>query len=203
MADATEDLTRIAEKARDGALFDEVNDPLKLANQVYQLWWRWADFELFIISPTIEPILPPLLIRPEVLPDSGNKEFVYPIYDYGYKLITSKSEDMYTSGMSMCKLFYTIEKMIYLLIERLKTGGISPETEVQIAFNGFEKALRKAFESVINLKYNVVITNFDPGAWGENYLEIVKKLADMGYGYPPEAPRDSFRQSHTPQLTPR
>jgi hypothetical protein len=99
----------------------------------------------------------------------------------------------------MCKLYYTIEKMIFLLTERLKTGGISVETEVQIAFGGHELAQRKTFESVINLPYNVVVTNFDPGVWGEKYLQTVKRLADKGYGYPPEAPRDSYRQ--TPSTT--
>ena len=109
---------------------------------------------------------------------------------------------MYSAGMSMCKLFYTIEKMIYLLIERLKTSGVDAETEVQVAFGGHEIAQRKAFESIINLTYNVVATNFDPGVWGERYLQTVKRLADKGYGYPSEAPRDNFRKSHvtTPKM---
>ena len=52
---------------------------------------------------------------------------------------------------------------------------------------------RNGFESIINLQYNVVVTNFDPGAWGDTYLQTVKRLADKGYGYPPEAPRDKYR----------
>ena len=106
---------------------------------------------------------------------------------------------MYSAGMSMCKLYYTIEKIIFLLVERLKTGGVSTETEVQVAFSGHELAQRKAFEIIINLNHNVVVTNFDPGIWGERYLQTVKRLADKGYGYPLEAPRDSFRQSHNPK----
>jgi hypothetical protein len=84
------------------------------------------------------------------------------------------------------------------LVERLKAGGVATDTEVQIAFGGHELAQRKGFESIINLSYNVVVTNFDPGPWGERYLQIVKRLADKGYGYPPESPRDTYRQSHTP-----
>lgn len=192
MAEAPEDLAKLAENARQNTDID--NDPVTMIERVYQLWWAWADFELFIITPTISAIIPPHVILPELISHSNEYEFVYPIHDHGYKLSTSKAQDMYTAGMSMCKLFYTIEKMIYLLIERMKTGGIDTETEVQIAFGGHEIAQRKAFESVINLSYNVVVTNFDPGPWGERYLQTLKRLADKGYGYPAESPRDRFRQ---------
>lgn len=173
-------------------------DPISLIEKVYQLWGHWADFHLFILSPTIEIISPPLILPAERIPETGELEFVYNIHDHGYKLSTSKGEDMYSVGMSMCRMYYTIEKMIYLLIERLKSGGVGTEIEVQVAFGGHELAQRKAFESIINLNYNVVVTNFDPGAWGERYLQIVKRLADKGYGYPAEAPRDRYRHSHTP-----
>ena len=174
-------------------------DAISLIENVYQLWWHWADFHLFIISPTIDIISPPLLIQPELIPDSEEYEFVYAIHDHGYKLSTSKGAEMYSVGMSMCKLHYTLEKMIFLLVERLKAGGIATDTEVQVAFGGHELAQRKAFEVIINLNFNVVVTNFDPGVWGERYLQIVKRLADKGYGYPPEAPRDSYR--HLPNAT--
>lgn len=190
------DYASLAEDTRQQIALDNLDDPLHRIESVYNIWWRWADFELSVVSPTIQPILPPVIILPECQPGFSVPEFVYPIYDFGYKLTTSKGQDMYTAGMSMCKLFYTIEKMIYLLVERLKTGGIDMETEVQVAFGGHEIAQRKAFESVINLLYNVVVTNFDPGTWGERYLQTVKRLADKGYGYPPETPREVFRQSH-------
>jgi hypothetical protein len=173
--------------------FVDDDDPVTKIYQVYQLWWRWADFELYIIDPSIDIISPPVIIPPEPIPKSDDTEFVYTIEDHGFMLCTSKAEEMFTAGMSMCKLNYTIEKMIYLLIERLKTSGTSTETEVKIAFGGHELAQRKAFESIINLSYNVVVTNFDPGAWGDTYLQTVKRLADKGYGYPPEAPRDRYR----------
>jgi len=175
------------------------DDPVTLIEQVYQLWFRYADFELSIISPTIAPIIPPLIIEPELLVGSEKREFVYPIHDYGFKLTTSKGEDMYAAGMSMCKLFYTIEKMIYLLVERLKTGGIDEKTEVQVAFGGHVVPQRKAFESIINLSYNVVVTNFDPGVWGERYLKMVQELAKRGLGYPSPAPRDT---RHAPGTAP-
>lgn len=183
-------------------LFGDQDDNLLLQiEKVYQLWWHWADFHLYIIDPTFDTIEPPVIIPPETLVNSSELEFVYPIFDYGYKLSVSKADDMYVAGKSMCKLYYTIEKMIFLLIERLKSGGVTTETEVQVAFGGHELAQRKGFESIINLSYNVVITNFDPGEWGERYLQIAKRLAEKGYGYPPEAPRDTYKQSHSSTTT--
>lgn len=177
------------------------DDPVAIVERVYQLWWHWANFELYIVTPSITPISPPIILEPEILPGTNEREFVYNIDDHGFKLVTSKGEDMYTSGMSMCKLFNTIEKMIYLLIERLRSGGVDEETEVQVAFGGHILAQRKAFESIINLTYNVVVTNFDPADWGENYLQIVKRLADRGYGYPSPAPRDRRHVPTTPGFT--
>ena len=164
-------------------------DPIALIERVYQLWWHWADFSIYIVSPTLSVISPPIIIEPEIDPHTNKAEFVYNISDHGFKLVTSKGEEMYSAGMSMCKMYLTIEKMIYLLIERLKSGGISEETEVQVSFGGHEIAQRKAFESIINLSYNVVVTNFDPGEWGERYLQTVKRLGQRGYGYPRTAPR--------------
>jgi hypothetical protein len=42
----------------------------------------------------------------------------------------------------------------------------------------------------------VVVTNFDPGAWGEQYLQTVKRIADKGFGYPSETPRQPYKQPH-------
>lgn len=195
---SNEELVNALSKAREQLYDDQAFDPVEMAQWVYQLWWRWADFHLFITSPVIEPVSPPIIIPPAQIDEHQTLEFVYPIQDSGYKLSTSKGEALLTAGMSMFKLYMTIEKMIQLLIERLKSGGIDQETEVQVAFGGHELAQRKAFEIIINLSYNVVVTNFDPGAWGERYLAAVKILADKGYGYPPEAPRDTYRQIHPP-----
>jgi hypothetical protein len=174
-----------------------LHDPLELIEKIYYLWMQWADFHLYVVEPAITPIVPPYGVEPEVIdPETGEKEFVYVIQDHGYKLSSSRAEDMFDSSMSMCKLYNTIEKMIALLVERLRTGGIEPDAEVQVAFSGHELAQRKAFESIINLQENVVVTNFEPGEWGEKYLKVVKNLADKGYGYPPESPRDTYRRSH-------
>ncbi|HAT8178959.1 TPA: virulence factor [Legionella pneumophila] len=184
-------------------MIDDLNNPLAIVERVYLIWWHWADFHLHVISPHIDTITPAIIIEPEPIPGSNDREFVYPIHDSGSKLSTSKSQDMFSAGMSMCKLFYTIEKMVHILVDRLKSGGVSMETEVQIAFAGHEIAQRKAFESIINLPYNVVVTNFDPGIWGEKYLQNVKRMADKGYGYPPESPRENYKHPVSPATTAR
>jgi hypothetical protein len=175
----------------------EDNDPIRTMERVYHIWRNWADFHLIVTSPTISSITPPILHEPDFIAGTDEKEFVYPIWDYGHQLSTSKGEELFSAGMSMCKLFFTIEKMIALFVERLASGGTSKDVEVQVAFAGHEIAQRKAFESIINLTYNVVVTNFDPGAWGERYLATVKRLADRGYGYPEEAPRLKYKQSRS------
>lgn len=174
-------------------LLDE-DDLLQQVAGVFVLWWHWAYFEISVVSPNFPTYAPPKILHPEVIPGTQNEfEFVYDICDHGYKLVTSKGSEMYSAGMSMCKLFYTIEKMIFILIKRLNDEGIGTVTEVQVMFDGHLLAQRKAFESIINLNYNVVVTNFDPGTWGERYLEVVKRLADRGYGYPAEAPREIYK----------
>lgn len=179
------------------AMEESLNNPVNLVEWVYLIWWLRADFHLYIISPHVDLISPPIVIKPEMIPGSSEYESVYPIHDYGSILSTSKGEEMFSAGMSMRKLYYTIEKMVAILVDRLKAGGTDMETEVQVAFGGHQLAWRKAFESIINLSYNVVVTNFDPGEWGERYLQIVKRISDMGYGFPPESPRDVYKQLHT------
>lgn len=188
-------------ESRKIAMLEDLDNPVALLERVYQIWWHWADFHLHIISPSIDYIYPPVIIEPEVLPNSHEHQFVYPIHDFGSRLSTSKGAEMYSAGMSMCKLYYTIEKMVSLLIERLQSGGIDTETEVQVAFGGHQLAQRKAFESIINLSYNVVVTNFDPGAWGENYLKYVQKAAARGYGYPSGSPRAPYDELHKPSTS--
>jgi hypothetical protein len=174
----------------------DLNDPITLVDRVYQIWWHWADFHIQVISPSFDAISPPALIEPETITGTDELEYVYVIHDQGYKLSTSKGEELFFSGKAMCKMYYTIEKMISILIERLQEGGIDKETEVQVAFAGHQLAQRKAFESIINLSWNVVVTNFDPGSWGERYLQTVKRIADKGGGYPTEAPRQPYKVPH-------
>ncbi len=168
-------------------------DPSQLKSNAHFLWWRWADFHLYIDTPDIERVVPPLVITPESIDDSDQLEFVYTIFDHGNQMSTSKGEEMFTAGLSMCKLYYTIEKMIYLLVERLKSGGTSTDEEVRVSFGGHLLPQCKAFEVIINLDYNVVVTNFEPGAWGDRYLATIKRLAEKGYPYPDSSPRDVYR----------
>lgn len=155
------------------------------------LWMIWADFSISITSPLIEPISPPIVIPP-LVNEEGKKERVFCINDEGFRLSTSRGEEAYSLGQSMFKYFNTIEKMIKLLVERLKTGGIDKETEVRVAFFGFELGQRKAFESILNLEENVVVTNYDPGEWGDRYMKNILELAERGYGLPPSSPRTKF-----------
>ncbi len=178
--------------AENVGFLDEDNFLQQVAG-VFVLWWHWAYFEITVTSPSFPIYNPPKIVHPAPVSGTDDYEFVYDICDRGYKLSTSKGEEMYSVGMSMCKMFYTIEKMIYILVKRIKDEGIDTETEVRVTFDGHLLAQRKAFESFINLNYNVVVTNFDPASWGERYLEIVKRLSDRGYGYPSEAPREIYK----------
>lgn len=170
-------------------------DMLGQINGIYHIWGNWAYFELSIIEPIISENSVVNIIHPEQITGTDEFEFVYPIFDYGNRFSTSKASEMYSVGTSMCKLYYTIEKIMALLISRLQDNGItSQEMEAQVLINGHQLAQRKAFESIINLRNNVVVGNFDPGEWGDKYLQNIKRLADLGYGFPAEAPRDVYRK---------
>src|SRR3990167_8203383 len=183
--DYDEDLFKIPD---DIEMFDEIAG-------IYQIWGNWAYFELTILIPHLSENIPVKIIQPELIPNTADHEFVYPIFDYGNRLSASKGSEMYSVGMSMCKFYYTIEKMIAILIEKIVAGGITDtDMECQVAFDGHQLGQRKAFESIINLNYNVVVSNFDPGEWGEKYLASIKLLAEKDYGYPPEAPRDVYKR---------
>jgi hypothetical protein len=173
---------------------DDAEHPLnEMMTGFLVLWSNWAYFEIKVVKPIFTGITPPRMLMPEKCSGTDDIEFVYPICDFGHTLSTSKASDMFSVGMSMCKLNYTIEKMIFILVERLKEGGLDNNTEVQVMFEGHLLSKRKAFESIINLSQNVLVTNFDPGAWGEQYLENVKRMADKGFGYPQEAPRTHYK----------
>jgi len=190
-----ETLIQTLEAQRQALMDGDDFDFLSQIEIVALLWWQCADFHLYVTHPVLPRFSTAKIIVPEKLADSNQLEYVYSITDYGDQLSTSKGEDFYTAGFSMCKLYFTIEKMIALLVQRIKDEGIGEEAEVQVAFGGHEYAQRKAFESIINLKYNVVVTNFDPGPWGEKYLQNVKRISERGYGYPTETPRDTYRHS--------
>ena len=195
--ESLEQLQQRAKNAQETVFGSFDNDPVSriVALESVNAYRAW--FSIHVLTPYIEPITPPIVHQPDSLEDAEQEaEFVYPIVDSGDVLATSKAQEMFSAGYSMCKLYYTIEKMIWLLMERLETGGISAEDEVQIAFQGYHAALRYAFASVINLQSNVIVANYDPGSWGEDYLDTVNRLAEKGYGYPDASPRDIFRKKH-------
>lgn len=165
-------------------------DPELRLSIVYYLWKNWGNFGLYITSPEIEEILPAIVVPPAPLEDGEGFENVYSIHDYGYKLVTSRAEDMFVSS-SMYKLFNTIEKMMVMLQERLITGGFDDGTEIVLSFDGHEVPKRKAFEVLINFpkQFNLNVTDFDPGFWGEPFVHTVQQLVDKGYGKLEEAPR--------------
>lgn len=178
-------------------VIDQVVNPLSITSDAEMLLGCcWADISVSIIDPTIDVISPPKIKLPEMIPNTDAKEFVYPIFDYGYKFTTSKGTDAVANSFSMCKLFYTIEKIIYLLIDRLENMDIPQTQQVEVALIGHMLAKRKVFESIINLPHNVVIINFEPGPWGEIYLKYVQSLIDHGYDYPEVTPRDIYRVQH-------
>lgn len=181
---------------------DKFNDPAFIFDWVKLIWQEWADFELTITSPNFEEISPPAIVKPALLPDGQGYEFVYDIHDHGYRLVAAKTAELFADGRSMCKLFYTIEKMIAMLVERLESAGIDRNDEVQVAFDGYISARRKAFESIINLPNNVVVVNFEPEEWGERYLDAVKRFADKYGFFPSESPRDIYKKLSPSSNTP-
>lgn len=166
-------------------------DKTDILDYIYYLWMIWADFQLYIIEPVIEIIEPPITIPPETL-ESGELENVFNIKDEGFRLITSRGNEGLALGHSLRKFYNTIEKMIALLVGRLHTGGTTHEKEVRVAFYGHELGQRKAFESILNLEFNVVVTNFDAGEWADRLMNTVLTLADRGFGLPPAAPRRNY-----------
>lgn len=176
-----------------------------LLTATYMLTNNYAYVEIFFVNPTFDTREQVLIIEPEKDKNGNLIEFVYPIYDYGFKISTYKVDSF--TGMSMCKLYFTIEKMIKIIVDKLNEGGIigtgdrdkdSDEEQITVAFGGHPAAQRKAFESIINLKdYFIVVNNFHPGEWGELYLKNIKTIADKGYGYPEPSPRSNYRTNTT------
>ncbi len=163
-----------------------------ILENLFHLWKIWADFQLSIIEPYIKPIRPPVIIKPDENSVTGQADNVFDIFDEGFRLTTSRGEEGFALGQSMRKYFNTIEKMIRLLVDRLKAGGVDMETEVHIAFAGFELGQRKAFESVLNLEENVIVVNYEAGEWGDRFMKAVLEMAERGYGVPSTTPRSGY-----------
>lgn len=162
-----------------------------ILDYLYHLKMIWADFHLYIVEPLIDIVIPDRIINPKVFPD-GEIENVFVIHDEGFRLSTSRGAEGIALGHSLLKYYNTIEKMIAILVKRIDEGGFSKETEIRVAFYGHELGQRKAFESVLNLEHNVVVTNFDGGEWADRLMNMVLTLADRGFGLPPSSPRKSY-----------
>ena len=158
----------------------------------------YAYLEIRVDDPRFILHEEPIIIEPAPTEDDPkSKEFVYPIYDYGDRLIASKQSEKEYAVLSMLKMYYTIEKMISILYEKFRESGRQNGTptdgEVFLYFDGHISCMRKAFEVIINLPENWVVMNFDPGDWGNFYLATLQRLRDKNFDYPPPAPRYNFR----------
>lgn len=149
---------------------------------VEYLWGLWADFSVYLVYPRIRKQFPPKRMFPE------KDEFSQPVLDYGNELKTSRGEELFKGNRTFGKLMNTVEKMIDTIVDRAVTefnedegGGSATTPEIQVAFNGFESLQRRAFRLCIESEQNVLVTNFDPGEWGERQLRCFNELVNKGY----------------------
>lgn len=185
-----------ATRAELRALDDEVKNVLANAyppeedylfiQNIYYLWLLWADFKIYITSPYLPHVSPPVRIEPEVNNKTGQAEWVYPILDAGDMLSTSRGEDIIHGIGATGKFLNTIEKLVNLAVDRcreaIRQGGDSGSTvEMRFSLHGYEVGRRKAFNVCVDSGENIVITNFDPGEWGERQLRCIQYLAERGY----------------------
>lgn len=170
--------------------FDQVQESLPQSyhynftqEDVDYVWGLWADFSVYLVDPGIHAQFPPKWIEPEK--GSYKQAFL----DYGNELKVSRGEDLALGIRTYGKLMNTIETMIELIIQRAAEAlgaeddgsGAAMDEEIQIAFNGFEILQRKAFRVSIESEHNVLVTNFDPGEWGERQLRCFNELVNKGY----------------------
>ena len=173
-------------------------NPEALKKSIALIQQQYAHIQIRIDDPYFAFKELPDVIAPAPLQNNSNElEWVYPIFDFGDRLCSSKTLDNQIDNHSMFKMFMTIEKMIFLMHEKLNhklASGGEPVDENLLYLDGHILCLRKAFEVIINLPDNWVVMNFDPGDWGNNYLAILQRLKNKGFQYPPPAPRDVYRQ---------
>jgi hypothetical protein len=171
---------------------EALNKSLAFMKQLYAYIEIRIEDPFFVFKDT------PDVIKPESLQnDPQELELVYPIYDFGDRLSSSKTMDNEIDNHSMLKMFFTIEKMISIMYEKIKnksTSGGTENPENLFYLDGHLLCLRKAFEVIINLPDNWIVMNFDPGEWGNNYLATLQRLKNKNFQYPPPAPRDNYRQ---------
>lgn len=188
----------MSENSSNESAFNVTMDEAAFAKSMAYLRQTWSyieirvDHEAFVFQENATVIQPDTLLE-----DNSQNEFVYPIFDYGDRLMSAKELG---SGSCMIKMHHTIEKMIAILYQKyLDAAGDGGIDEFKIYLDGELLSIRKAFEVIINLPDNWVVMNFEPGEWGSNYLNTLQKLYDKGFDYPEPAPRDFYR--HTVQGT--
>jgi hypothetical protein len=174
------------------------NTPKENSANILNIVRSWGEFVMVMIYPALPAFEKPKLLLPEDLGD-GEFEFVYPIYDRGTSLATSKAQDVFCND-GLCKVNFTIEKMIDIFYQRIKQQNIDEGRSLEMLFYGLPELQRKAFESLINLEFNVVVNNFEPGEWGDNYIDMVRKMEEQGYGYPSKSPRKNYRNSYKKKI---
>ncbi len=178
-----EELTLEVTGHREGAY--GLIDDITMMNAIYYIWAQWIDFHIYILTPLIDPQFPPKIIEPGVDKKTQKPEHVFPIFDYGNRLSASVGKDLPSGTRSTGKMLNTVKKMIEILLEKVKqslgTQQLEPETEIQLAFDGHELSQRMAFKDCIMRPEHLVITNFEPGAWGELQLRTMEELARKGY----------------------
>jgi hypothetical protein len=97
-----EEIPLLAEE--EATLIEMRPDAVQMASLIYMLWLNWADFSITVVSPQVKAFPKPDIILP-------GTDFTYIIHDFGNRFTTSKQEDMFSAGKSMCKMRYTIEKL--------------------------------------------------------------------------------------------
>ena len=157
----------------------------------------YADIEIQVASEEFKFQEKPSIYKPEpTIEDEKVKEFVYDIFDFGDRLVASKYDETQPLDANMLKMYFTIEKMITIWSEKIKAVNDKldePINDWVFLIEGHELCKRKVFEVVINNLDNWVIMNFDPGNWGNTFLNGLKLLNDKQFPYPPPSPRDFYR----------
>jgi hypothetical protein len=160
-----EQLQAEVDKVMSGLQASEVPNEILQMNQVFFLWFLWADFHLYIIDPP-----PPVKVPPEIITlDNGRK-----IFDYGHVISTSVGDDLALGRYSSRKFLEAVDAVIDLAVSRYDIK--------EVAFQGNEVGKRKAFEAIMQYPdKNIVISNFTPGDWGELRLKVINELSRRGY----------------------
>jgi hypothetical protein len=190
MAEETSELESQFEeiKIAAGEAQDVMIADVSLAQSLYYILLLWVDFHLYISSPYISPQQVPTVIKPGMKSDQDETECVYTIYDYGDHFSTSVGDRLAMGTRSTARMFNTVIKMMDLVVKRVKevdsnagSAEAGEEQAVRVALDGHEIPQRMAFKQCVMHELNILVTNFDPGVWGERQLRVMEHLASRGF----------------------